>query len=418
VFAGGWKLEAAEAVCAGEGIEEWEVLDLLTSLVEKSLVVYDEQRGEARYRLLETVRQHARDRLLGTSETETLRDRHLAFFLHWVEIGQERLESARPAEWFDHLEGEHDNLRTALDWSLTVEGSADTALRLAIAMEQFWMKGRYAGEGREWLTRALVRDGRVPAASRARALRAAGRLADGQGDYAAARSLFEQSLTLAQGLGDSSNTAYALHGLAFTAFCQAEYEQAKALAEEALAILRELGNRQGVADALMLLGYVARGQGDTAAERSHYEQALALRRELGVKWGIAHSLHNLGHVARSEGNYEVARLHYIESLAGFQELTDTLDIAKVLEGFAALAAAEGKLRRSARLWGAADALHEALSLPMPPVDHITYDPYIEAVRTALGEEAFAAAWAEGRAMTTDEAIRYAVAAEGKGGASA
>jgi tetratricopeptide (TPR) repeat protein len=288
------------------------------------------------------------------------------------------------------------------------DGSADTALRLATAMVQFWEKRGYAGEGRDWLTRALARSGRVPAASRAQALLASGTLADRQGDYGTARSLFEESLTLFRGLRDPSNTATALQRLAFSAFCQAEYEQAMALTEEALAIQRELGDRAGVADALMNLGYIARGQGNSAAEGSYYEQALALRRELGAKWGIAHSLHNLGHVARSEGNYEVACLHYRESLAVYHELADAPNIAKVLEGFAGLAAAEGKLRRSARLWGGADALHEALSLPMPPVDHITNDPYIEAVRTALGEGAFAAAWAEGRAMTFQEAIAYAL----------
>jgi hypothetical protein len=167
-----------------------------------------------------------------------------------------------------------------------------------------------------------------------------------------------------------------------------------------------------VADVLMHLGYIARGQGNSAAERSCYEQALALRRELGAKGSIAHSLYNLGHVARSEGNYEVARLHYRESLAALHEVADRPNIAKVLEGFAGLAAAEEQPRRSARLWGGADALHEALSQPMPPVVNITNDPYIEAVRRALGEGAFAAAWAEGRAMTLEELVAYALEAPG------
>jgi non-specific serine/threonine protein kinase len=435
VFAGGWTLEAAEAICSAEGfgvqgagyreadptpdtlhpvpctLYPNDVLDLLSQLVDKSLVQYEERDGAARYRLLETVRQYARERLLESGESGAMRDCHLEFFSQWAEGTSGQSERSLR---FDHLEMEHDNLRMALAWSLSEEGGMEAGLRLATMLAGFWRARGHIGEAREWLTRGLAHSDNVPAALRARALRAAGTAADRQCDYGAARSLYEESLALFRDLGERPNIADTLRSLGFAVMCQMEYEQARALAEEALAIHRELRNPSGVALTLMLLGFVARGQGDSAAERAYYEEALALRRELGNRWGIAMSLHNLGNVARAGGQHGLARAHYRESLAVFRESGDKENIPKVLEGFACLASAEGKPVRSARLWGAADALHEATFIPMPPVDHVTNDPYIDAARTALGDEAFQAEWAEGRAMTPEQAIAFALEEEADG----
>jgi predicted ATPase/DNA-binding SARP family transcriptional activator len=405
VFAGGWTLEQAEAVCSECGMRN-EVLDLLTSLVDKSLVVYEEGGQQERYRLLETVRQYARERLPEAGDAKGLWHRHMAFFLQWVEAGLGQLEEV---ERFDRLETEHDNLRAALAWSLSAEDGAETGLRLATALLPFWLHRGLNREGREWLTRALARSGDVPVARRAPALDAAGRAACNQGDYAAARSLHEESLTLLRELGDKREFAFALYRLGFTIFCQGdEYDQAAALWEQSLAIYRELRYRPGIADSLQALGHVARSQGDYAAARSYYEEGLVMYRELENKGQLAHVLHNLGHVDRSEGKHGVAHAHYAESLTLFREQRHESALAYPLEGFAGLAAAEGKPRRAAHLWGSAEALREALCFPMDPPDRAMNAPYMEAARIALGEEAFAAAWAEGRSMPPEQAISYAL----------
>jgi non-specific serine/threonine protein kinase len=311
-------------------------------------------------------------------------------------------------DWFDRLETEHDNLRAALAWSLSEEGGAETGLRLATALVIFWIRRGYIREGREWLTNAVARSGELPAPRRARVLFAAGAAALNQGDYAAARSLFEESLTLSRELVDKGQIALTLLRLAFAAFCQCDYPEAEALSEQSRMVFQDLGNASGVFRALNQLGHVARCQGNYGAARSYYEECLAFHRESGDTVAIAHCLHNLGHMARSEGNHGVAHALYTESLVRFQEERDKFALTYPLEGFAGLAAAAGKPRRAAHLWGASEALRESIFVSLAPTDRAMNAPYMEAARIALGDEAFAAAWAEGRAMTPEEAVRVAL----------
>jgi predicted ATPase/class 3 adenylate cyclase len=451
VFAGGWTLEAAEAVCGGVG--EWEEgLDLLTALVEKSLVGFEEPGGEARYRLLETIRQYAHERLVESAEVEALQDRHQQYYLRLAEAAEPQLTGPDQTRWLARLEADHDNLRAAFDRT-TAGNGGEAALRLAVALWRFWYVRGYSSEGRERLALVLSKAVAVdPTASRAKALNGAGALAFLQGDYGAARSLYEESLAIWRALGERQGIAASLGNLGLLAHRQANFAAARTLHEESLAIRRELGSPQGIAASLSSLGLVADSQGDSAAARALHEESLAIRRELGDRLGIAICLNNLGNVAQAEGEYPAARALYEESLAikrelgdrrGIatslnnmgnvaneqgeylaaralfeeslairRELGDQLGAAESLEGLGELARATGRPARAIRLWGATSAVRERIGAPLTPEEHADQERLLAAARAALGEEAFAAAWAAGRAMPLEQAIAAALEATG------
>jgi predicted ATPase/DNA-binding SARP family transcriptional activator/uncharacterized protein HemY len=347
VFAGGWTLEAAEAVCGDRGvrragcglpgadrpirkpqstIHDHEVLDLLTGLVDRSLVVYDERDGappdSARYRLLETVRQYFNECLQEGGEEETIRGQHLEYFLALAEEAEPHLTGARQSEWLERLETEHDNLRTALEHSTDAPA---LGLRLAVALWRFWRVRGYLREGRERLARALsaaagAGTSESVKAVRLTALNAAGSLAANQGDYRTARSLHEEGLALARESGDRPGIAHSLNYLGTVAEAQGDYAAARSLYEQSLAIRRELEDRLAIADSLDDLGTVAEAQEDFGTARSLYEQSLAIKQEFGDRLGIAQSLNYLGMVARQQGDYAAARSLHARSLAIRREL--------------------------------------------------------------------------------------------------
>ncbi len=543
VFAGGWALEAGETVCAGDRIQADDVLDLLTHLVDKSLVLVEERNGEARYRMLDTIQQYAREKVLSSGDAARVRARHLDFFLKVAEEAESELRSAEQLTWSNRLETEHDNLRAALGWSQS-SGETESGLRLAGALFWFWRLRGYANEGRRWLEGMLMsagESGRTQA--QAKALWAAGFLAVGQGDivagrvrlgeglaifrelgdqegtadsllglgraayfqgdYAAARSLLEESLSISRMAGYQSGSAQALYRLGMVILIQGDYAQARPLFEESVAIFRALGDRwglsyslsalgeealrrgdyaiahsvleesltvfqklgskSGIAMSLSELGWLALSQGDYLAARSRLEESLALRREMGYrvgmaialnllgdvalhqgnyqqakslidkslklrkevgsKSGIAWSLQNLGYLAQHQGEYRQAAALFEESLTLFLELGNKVGVAECLEGLASVAAAEwqpeggtsarhaakdGRAERAARLLGAAEALREVASTPLPPYRRADYGRDIAAARAQLDEAAFAAAWAEGRAMMMEQAVAYAL----------
>jgi non-specific serine/threonine protein kinase len=241
VFAGGWTLTAAEEVCAGEGIEHRDVLDLMTSLVDKSLVVPEQGYAQTRCRLLETVRQYARDRLEDSGGSAAVRVRHRDYYLALAEEADPKLRGAEQAEWLRRLEEEHDNLRAGLDWSL-VEAEPKGGLRLCGALQRFWWTRGHFTEGRQWCTRVLGKAGAEERTrERAKVLIEAGALAFFQGDYPAARALLEESLAILRELGDRFGIAVSLSNLGNVAYGQSDYLAGKAMYEESLAIHRELG---------------------------------------------------------------------------------------------------------------------------------------------------------------------------------
>jgi predicted ATPase/DNA-binding SARP family transcriptional activator len=334
-FAGGWTLPAAERVCSGEAIhqsdgesiEEWEVLDLLTSLVDKSLIVVEQAEEPIRYHLLETVRQYARDRLVESGEANRVCCQHQAFYLDFSVAAEPQLTGPRQAAWLHQLERDHDNLRQALH-----EGNQEAGLRIAGALWPFWFVRGYFSEGRTRLESVLAGGGtqeRTPA--RAKALHGAGMLAWSQGDYMAARRLQEVSQALCQELGDKRGIANSLRSMGMIAYVQGDYMAARTLYTESLALFRDQEDKRGIAASLGNLGSTAYVQGDYTAAQTLHEESLALQRELGNTRGIAASLNNLGLVTYEQGHYAATRALYAESLPLYQELGDKVGIAYSLE---------------------------------------------------------------------------------------
>jgi predicted ATPase/class 3 adenylate cyclase/Tfp pilus assembly protein PilF len=447
VFVGGCTLEAIEAVCNLEN--DLSVLDTVESLVGKSLVKQAEPHGEPRFAMLETIREYAGESLIAAGDKERVRDRHRDYFLALAEEAEPKLLGVEQAAWLRRLEEEHDNLRSALDWSLAETGPGG-GLRLCGALQRFWLVRGHLAEGREWCMRVLGKAGgeeRTP--ERAKALIAAGGLAYVQGDYPAARTRHEESLAIQRQLGDRGGMATSLNNLANVALGQGDLASARALHEESLAISRELGDRRGIARSLHNLGTVACGQcdfasgqalfeeslaimrelgdlrglahtlydlgkvafeqGDYLAARALYEKSLTIARELGDRWRIAASLHDAGHVAFELGDYPAARKLFEEGLAIRRELGDRPGIAYSLEALAAVVAAPGGSLRAAWIWGAAERLRAEVGSPLPLNGRPRYDRRVAAARAAVGyNAAFHHAWQEGRALTLEQAIELAL----------
>ena len=333
VFVGGWSLEAAGSVCAAPAngerpeIAGAQVLDVLASLTEKSLVAFEERDTEigGRYRLLEMVRQYAAERLEASGEIEQVRARHRDWLMAFVEETEPLLKAGAQEQSLRRLDAERDNVRATLLWN-GAQASAD--LRLTGALYQYWYVRGYWSEGRERLSRALGRDAaQTRTAERAKALNGAGALAYSQGDYASARSLHEESLSIRRELGDRQGVASSLNSLGKVAYDQGDFASARSLHEESLSLWRELGDKQGVAWSLNSLGNIAHPQGDYALAQALYEESIRLLKELGDKQGVGRTLSGQGYVAYDQGDYVSARAMYEQSLEIFQELGDRGGIA-------------------------------------------------------------------------------------------
>ena len=410
VFAGGWTLEAAEDMCRGESVTKEDVLDLLTALTDKNLVLAEERNGETRYRLLETLRQYARDRLLEHGEGESWRDRHLACFVSLAEEAKPLLRGTDQQFWLDRLETEHDNLRAALMWSSEGRGDSLAGLRLANALYTFWYVHGYFGEAHMWLTGLLAVVSNAPADARAEALGKAGVMAWQQGDYSTARRLQDEGLAIRRKMGDRRGIASALIDLGAVDFDQGDFQAARARFEEGLAIRRELGNAQGIAGALHNLGAVANACGDNQAAWIFLEEGLSIYRELGDPWGIAMALSNLGSLAMERSEIALAQALHEESLTIRRELHERRGIAESLEGLARVMSASSRPGVAVRIWGAARRLREETGAPLSPPDRATQDVQIAAARTAMADAAaFESSWEEGRAMTLEQVIEFALA---------
>ncbi len=410
VFAGGCTLDAAEAVCPAAGLDEFtewdgDVLEGLASLVDKSLL-RSEQGAEPRFSMLETIRAYGLEQLAAVGETEASRRRHAAHYLVVAQRAEPALTGAEQGTWLARLEGEHDNLRAALQWSRD-SGESALGLRLAGALWRFWYVRGHLSEGRAWLDGllALTTSDREPdvAAIRAKALTGAGVLANIQGDYDRATVLCEESLTLYRRLDDTRGPAVALNILGNLAMNQGAYARAVALSEESLALYRTLGDKRGMAVALNNLGVVLLHQGAYERSAALCEESLTLNRELDDKRGISAALHNLGDVAREQGDYRQAVALYAESLALYRTMGDSEGIAGCLEAVARVAYAQGQMERATRFYAAAATLRDAIGASLTSTNRTTHDQALVNARITLGEPAFAAAWAAGAALSMDQA---------------
>jgi predicted ATPase/DNA-binding CsgD family transcriptional regulator len=420
VFAGGFTLEAAEEVCAGVSLEPEGVLDLLSHLVDKSMVVSEavESEGALRYRLLEPVRQYGLERLEESGEAELVRERHAGYYLRLAEQAESRLREQQA--WLERSEPEHANFRAALGWALypqhaegaTTGERAQLGLRLAATLGQggFW-NAYGVGEGRRWLERGLARSDASSTPVRAKALSQAGYAAIWQGDYQRSASLLEESMALFEELGDKPGVAITLFHLGAMALHGGDHERARALRREAEALRRELEDRQSTGLLLYFLGMAAVDEADHDEAVALVEESLALHRELGDLRGMAMCLTILGVSALDLGDAERAAALYEEDLRVLRRLRDKTGTTYGLRGMAGVAALRGDAVRAARLWGASEALGEAIGLPLSPFDrsHPDYEGLLTAARSRLNDEqSWEAARAEGRAMIAEQAIEYAL----------
>jgi non-specific serine/threonine protein kinase len=406
VFAGDWTLEAAEAVCAGESLAPEEVLALLAGLVAKSLVLLEEREGEARYRLLETVRQYGWEKLEAAGEAPSLRDRHLYWYLALAGQAAQGMGGPEQEVWLERLEVELENLRLALAWSSTGQGRKETGLRLAEALRWFWSVRGHLSEGRQWLEGLLAGD--VAATLRARAIDALAELTWQLGDDGRALALFEEGFVLHRQAGNGASAAHALLAQGMVLSSLGDYPRARALIDQALPLLREHGERHGVSWSLACLGKMLHLQGEYAQAAASYEESLAIFRDLGDKFGSANLIANIANLARDMGEYERAKRLYRESLILHHSMASWADTVHSFEGLATLVAVLGQPARAASLFGVAGGIRESLGHPMQVIDREACEPTVSAIRSALGEETFEAAWTAGEAMGLEEAFTYAL----------
>lgn len=451
VFVGGWTLEAAEVVCAGDGLDEWQVLDLLSTLADKSLVEVDLESGQkagvARHRLLSTVRQYAGDRLIEQHHEREARRRHRAYFLAFVENAEPHLTTPAQAQWLARLEAEHDNLRAALENCLADTDGVEQGLLLAGSLWRFWLVRGPWQEGRSFLTELLAKsDPNTPTPGRVKALNAAGVLANVQIDHERALDLCQQSLETARQLDDRRGMARALanlgnvarcmhdfdaarrhleasliqldalgdtygiavteHNLAYLAWDQKDLDRARSLFEKGLAHFRELGDVFGMAWSLSLLGVMAYERDDLITSRDLHVESLELKKQIGEPFGIAASRLHLGQIEVQLDNLDAARTYLRASLETLRDVRQGKALAECVVTFAELAMAEGRLERSLVLFaGAAEYVGDRLEIAQRSRD--TLDRGLDEGRRALADTGLGDELERrGTRMKLDELIRF------------
>jgi predicted ATPase/class 3 adenylate cyclase/Tfp pilus assembly protein PilF len=446
VFVGGWSLEAAEAVCTEDGLETYEMLDLLTNLVDKSLVFMEDHSGLMRYRRLETIRQYSREKFLEAGETEAVRRRQAHWFLQYAAAAEPKLDGKDSKVWLEQLEIEHDNLRAALEWLLATD--PNVALQLAAVLGRFWQIHDYFTEGRKTLRRAQEASQDGDARWRAKALRWEGLLSMGQGDYEIAKQCFHEGLDLAQKAEDKDTLASILNGFGIVAWYQGDFAQARRYYEDGLALRRELGNKNRIATILSNLGNIAVSQGDHAEAKRFlqesvetfrqlddkdglavtlnnlgvafealgdyaaayrcYRESLDLSRDLGSRLSTGYTLNSLAHLMLLQGDFVASQNYYRESLVILKEISEKRGWAYCFEGLAMAGIACGNVEWAVGLLAAAQALRESMGAPLTASERAEYDQASNSARTKLDEAGFAAAWAQGRTMTIEQTMASAL----------
>lgn len=402
VFAGGFTVEDAESVASDAALPDAAVMDMLAKLVDKSLVVLDAD--GARYRVLETVREYAREHLEGSGEANALRDSHLRHYAAVAESAVPELFGPRQGEVFARLDGERENLLAAHAWCASAQDGVDLGLRLT-TLKFYWIHRGEPGLGYRLGVEALARtrpgDRSVV---RCRALFDVGQMACYMGRYGEGRRHLEESLAIARELGNGGRIASALQPLAMACLGLGEAAVAQHHLEEALELVRAQGNKHDLASALNAMAQVHRARNDLDAALPLYEQVVCLARETGDRESVAFGLLNLAMalIARNASDRVPAIL--LEALAIADENRSTPAAQSVLEVSAGWAAAQSDWKRAARLFGVAEALAETTGLRRDPADEAFLAPLIDRARDALGAPVFGSIEAAGRAVSRDEAI--------------
>jgi predicted ATPase/class 3 adenylate cyclase len=410
VFSGGSTLEAIDEVCDPE--EELEALEVVGSLLEKSLLRREEGAdGESRFVMLETIQEYAREKLEESGATEEMRRRHAEHYLALAETAEPELLGADQGRWMRRLGTEFANLRETHTWSLEPgrEGGerAGMRLRLAAALWRFWTAQRF-GEGKVWLQTALERDTGGSPTLRAKALGALGFILLFQHDYERAIAALEEAIALYGELGDKSGAAFALTNLGWATLHGDYRGRVPAFVREAETLMQEDIDDHARAILGIVRASAAIGQGDLDSAMLQLEESLALCRELGDRRSAAMALFVLGVTELRRGHLERGATLLEEGAQISRELADRLGTPYFAEGLAKLAALRGSPVRAARLWGAAEALREQMGMSLSKFDRANsdYERDLALVRSALDEATFEAAWAEGRAMSFEQAVGY------------
>jgi predicted ATPase/DNA-binding XRE family transcriptional regulator len=411
IFVGGFTLEAAEAVVATGETDVEEVLGLLGSLVEQSLVtVKPGASGEVRYGMLEPIRQYALEKLEENGEAGQTQRRHAAFFLGLAEEARSDLRGAQQVEWLARLEQENGNLRAAISWALA-EDEAETATRLGWALWMFWWLRDHQQESRRWIEALLERD--TPTAVRPRAIQVAAMTAYLQGDRERSARYLMKALELSQKASDTLCLAYVWFWLGLEAVDREDFEKATSCLDEALPLFRESGEEGMVTAVYDRLGMVALRQGDHDRATPMLEEALAQSRKRSDRLGTYSALYFLAQIALARGDHSVATCMLKEGVALAAQVGPRGGLVYLLEGLAAAAEARGEAERSARLFGVGQGLLQVLEAPVykhyrPKRSLRPLERTMAAVRSRLGEEAFEEARSEGQAMSFEQAVAYAL----------
>jgi len=455
VFVGGSSLETAEAIAGDSlGLEFGEILDGVAALVDNGLVRQGESaEGEPRFRMLETIREYAIERLDEAGQLADTRTRHLERYVQLAETAEPELTRSGQAVWLERLSEENDNIRAALAWSLE-SGQVELGLRLAGALVRFWSIRGLMSEGRRWLAEALGSVEGVDPAVLGKAHFADGFAALGQGDYPKAKPSFETALELARQAGDVKLEAMALQQIGWLVMTSGKYEEAhgeraRELAGKALELAGSIGDKLVQSGSLNILAEVAAEEGDEETANELYEKSLTLRRELGDKRLIANSVLTLGRAELTRGDYEKATAHLQEGFGLARELGDTWSMslaltnlgrvalrhgddnaqaaklfadalklakergdqrvtAECLQGMGAVTANSGDEAQAARLFGACDALLERIGATPTPIEVELNEQFLPTVKSSLGDERFTTEWVAGRQEAPEEAIEEAL----------
>ena len=406
VFAGGWTLEASEAVGSGASLGEMDVLDVLARLVEKSLVVLEAYGG--RYRLLDTVREYAQERLSESGEGDDVRNRHLAYYLALGVQARPELVGPNQGTWLARLDLERENLLSIHAWCDHAEGGGELGLKLVYAVRPYWVKRGLLALGHRMTVAALLRPGaKERNFARCRGLSDAGQLAYYMGRYAEAATYLEEGLSIAREIGDEGRIKVVLYALGMAAIGQGNLATARRHLDEALVLARALGNKHDLTAALNARAQLHRMEGDLDTAEPLYNQMLALARELGDRDGIAIGLLNLAMVSIGRGLVDDARAMLLDALEIAGEIGSKPAGQSVLEVCAGLASRGTEWERAAFFYGAAEAETAHTGLQRDPTDEAFLAPLISTARENFGVERFRAAEVAGRSLSYEVAIAAA-----------
>ena len=405
VFAGGWTLDAAEAVCADEGLREADVLDLLTHLVEKSLVVLN---VHGRYRMLDTVRHYAQEKLAGSSDAASTRARHFEFFLALAERARPELAGAEQGEWLNRLDLDHENLLTANAWSEGSANAGEVGLRLVHALRPYWIHRGLLTLGLRLSLEVITRPGlQEQNEARCRALGGAGQMLFFMGRDREARGLLYESLSIARKIGNVHWVAAVLQPLGMACIADGDTVAAQQHLEEAVRLARQLDNDRELSAALNALAMLHRAEGRVDEAQPLYDESLKLARALGDPGYIAAMLLSLAMVSITRSTFEPANDMLLEVFSIAEQTRSKPTIQSSLEVCAGLAAAYEDWGSAARFFGAAEAQAHEVGLRRDPADEKFLGPRISRTRDALKQDSFAHAVAKGYALSADQALREA-----------